>query len=491
MDTFSMTDMGLLRNSNQDSVFCEENPIGRFPNLFLVADGMGGHKAGDLASRLCIAEMVKQIQSSTARTPVSAFEQAIEAANQKVYQCAKEDFDLAGMGTTVVGAMVEDDVAYIANIGDSRFYRLHEHLEQITVDHSLVEEMVQSGEIQKEEMRTHPNKNIITRALGTDDTVRPDCFEVKVEPGDVLLLCSDGLTNMVEDSQIEKIVKEYDYEPNVLAANLKANKTHTVGIVCPTLTSYASSRMMMNIDQFLKKHHYTTIIINTNHDELDEIKSITKLIQLRVDGIILLATSITMAHRDIASKSSVPIVFMAQAYDDGVSVINNDYEAGYKIGEYIYSNGHKNVVYAGVNRKDVAVGVIRRQGVYDGLQDVHPHFLETDFSAEKTMDKLNDYLKNHTCPTAIICATDTIAMGCMKVLKDHGLRIPEDVSVTGFGGYWTSTVMSPALTTIKFHYAHAGQMAGQIILDMIEEKEVERATLIDFTFIEGESVRSI
>ena len=133
---------------------------------------------------------------------------AIEAANQKVYQCAKEDFDLAGMGTTVVGAMVEDDVAYIANIGDSRFYRLHEHLEQITVDHSLVEEMVQSGEIQKEEMRTHPNKNIITRALGTDDTVRPDCFEVKVEPGDVLLLCSDGLTNMVEDSQIEKIVKE-------------------------------------------------------------------------------------------------------------------------------------------------------------------------------------------------------------------------------------------------------------------------------------------
>lgn len=291
--------------------------------------------------------------------------------------------------------------------------------------------------------------------------------------------------------KIEKIVKEYDYEPNVLAANLKANKTHTVGIVCPTLTSYASSRMMMNIDQFLKKHHYTTIIINTNHDELDEIKSITKLMQLRVDGIILLATSITMAHRDITSKSSVPIVFMAQSYDDGVSVINNDYEAGYKIGEYIYSNGHKNVVYAGVSRKDVAVGVIRRQGVYDGLQDVHPYFLETDFSAEKTMDKLNDYLKNHTCPTAIICATDTIAMGCMKVLKDHGLRIPEDVSVTGFGGYWTSTVMSPALTTIKFHYAHAGQMAGQIILDMIEEKEVERATLIDFSFIEGESVRSI
>ena len=85
MDTFSMTDMGLLRNSNQDSVFCEENPIGRFPNLFLVADGMGGHKAGDLASRLCIAEMVKQIQSSTARTPVRALKKGMKAAIRKVY----------------------------------------------------------------------------------------------------------------------------------------------------------------------------------------------------------------------------------------------------------------------------------------------------------------------------------------------------------------------------------------------------------------------
>ena len=220
MDTFSITDMGLLRNSNQDSVFCEENPVGRFPNLFLVADGMGGHKAGDLASRLCIEEMVSQISKSTARTPVSVFEQAIAAANQKVYQCARDDLELAGMGTTMVGAMVEDDTAYIVNIGDSRLYRMHERLEQITVDHSLVEEMVQSGEIQKEEMRTHPNKNIITRALGTDDSVRPDCFEIKVEKGDVLLLCSDGLTNMVEDEEIETILNRHKEDMKLAGENL-------------------------------------------------------------------------------------------------------------------------------------------------------------------------------------------------------------------------------------------------------------------------------
>ena len=198
MNTFSITDTGRVRNSNQDYVFCEENAVGSFPNLFLVADGMGGHK---------VEEMVRQIQATDRKTPVSVLEQAVSAANQKIYQTATQDKALEGMGTTLVGTVIEGDTAYIVNIGDSRLYQLRDSLRQITVDHSLVEEMVQSGEIQKNEMRTHPNKNIITRALGTDTSVRPDCFEIEVQEGDVLLLCSDGLSNMLEDNQIENIVR--------------------------------------------------------------------------------------------------------------------------------------------------------------------------------------------------------------------------------------------------------------------------------------------
>ena len=209
VQSFSITDMGRLRNSNQDFVFCEDNQIGKFPNLFLVADGMGGHQAGDLASRLCIGEVVERMSTSDARTPVSALDEAITLANARVYQQSLQDISFSGMGTTLVGALVEGDTAYVVNIGDSRLYLMHDTLRQITVDHSLVEEMVQSGEIQKEEMRTHPNKNIITRALGTDTLVRPDYFEVKVEEGDVLLLCSDGLTNMVEDLAIEETIREH------------------------------------------------------------------------------------------------------------------------------------------------------------------------------------------------------------------------------------------------------------------------------------------
>lgn len=208
MNTFSITDTGRVRNSNQDCVFCEENAIGSFPNLFIVADGMGGHKAGDTASRMCVEEVVRQIRTTDRKTPVSVFEQATDTANSAIYQRAMKEEALAGMGTTMVGTTIKDDMAYIVNVGDSRLYQLRDGLQQITVDHSLVEEMVQSGEIQKEEMRTHPNKNIITRALGTDDTVRPDCFEIEVREGDVLLLCSDGLSNMLEDNQIERILKE-------------------------------------------------------------------------------------------------------------------------------------------------------------------------------------------------------------------------------------------------------------------------------------------
>lgn len=208
MKTFSKTDTGRLRNNNQDFLFCEENEIGSFPNLFLVADGMGGHRAGDLASRLCVEEVVRVVRTTDRKTPVSVFEQAVDAANQVIYERSMTDRALAGMGTTLVGATVQGDTAYIVNIGDSRLYHMGDILRQITVDHSLVEEMVQSGEIQKEEMRTHPNKNIITRALGTDAVARPDCFEIEVKQGDVLLLCSDGLSNMLDDREIEKILQE-------------------------------------------------------------------------------------------------------------------------------------------------------------------------------------------------------------------------------------------------------------------------------------------
>ncbi len=209
MQTFSITDTGRTRNANQDYVFCAQDAVGSFPNLFVVADGMGGHNAGDTASRMCVEEVVSQIEKSTKVTPIGIFEQAVSAANEKVYQMSMTDTNLEGMGTTIVATSVLGEMAYVINVGDSRLYVYKDSLQQVTVDHSLVEEMVQSGRIQKEDMRTHPNKNIITRALGTNKSVKADCFEINVTEGDVLLLCSDGLSNMLEDNRIEEIIKNH------------------------------------------------------------------------------------------------------------------------------------------------------------------------------------------------------------------------------------------------------------------------------------------
>lgn len=211
MKAFSITDIGAKRKTNQDCVYCEENAVGNFPNLFIVADGMGGHNAGDCASRTCIDSVVEKIAESSRKTPVSCIEEAIFYANEKIYTMAQENTDLEGMGTTFVGAIILGDCLYVANIGDSRLYLLDDkEIRQITEDHSLVEAMIRNGEIERREARFHPNKNIITRAVGTAKQVEADFFEVELKPGNIILMCSDGLSNMMDDDDMMYIIRRYN-----------------------------------------------------------------------------------------------------------------------------------------------------------------------------------------------------------------------------------------------------------------------------------------
>ena len=227
MKTFSMTHVGQRSETNQDYMYTSETSVGRLPDLFLVADGMGGHAAGDYASRFTVEKIVEYVTESEESEPVTVLGEAVRYANEHLLAEANADASKAGMGTTIVAAVVVGDKLYTANVGDSRLYVINqERITQITRDHSLVEEMVQSGKLQKEEMRTHPNKNIITRALGTNPEVKADCFEIEVEEGDVLLLCSDGLSNMMEDKTIEAIIKKNPEDMEQAARQLvdEANK---------------------------------------------------------------------------------------------------------------------------------------------------------------------------------------------------------------------------------------------------------------------------
>lgn len=209
MKFYAITDIGRKRELNEDYIYTSGQPIGALPNLFIVADGMGGHKAGDYASMHTVDRFVEVIRELGEEHGVQdAINEAVTAANAYIYQRSRENSNLSGMGTTLVLASCIGNEAIVANIGDSRLYLVNDDaMTQITRDHSLVEEMVTLGGIDREMARNHPDKNIITRAVGVKEKVAADFFEVDLTKGDKLLLCSDGLTNMLRDEEIYQIIE--------------------------------------------------------------------------------------------------------------------------------------------------------------------------------------------------------------------------------------------------------------------------------------------
>ncbi|HAL02920.1 MAG TPA: Stp1/IreP family PP2C-type Ser/Thr phosphatase [Lachnospiraceae bacterium] len=205
--SYSITDIGRQRQMNQDYVFTSEISVGTLPNLFIVADGMGGYKAGEYASKCTVDTIVNEVSFSNDESPIRLLRNAIQKANSKIRQKSMSDDNYKGMGTTLVAGTFDGEILTVANVGDSRLYLYNGSLKQITTDHSLVEEMIRMGELERERARTHPDKNIITRAVGVVEQVDVDFFEVEdISNGDMILLCSDGLTNMVEDSEISEIL---------------------------------------------------------------------------------------------------------------------------------------------------------------------------------------------------------------------------------------------------------------------------------------------
>lgn len=219
------TDIGQKRNTNQDYLFCSDVPVGAFPNLYIVADGMGGHKAGDHASHFAVERFVQLAEQTKQTNPVTLMRTLLNWINEEVYQEAQSDEAYNGMGTTFVAVTVIDGRGYVVNVGDSRLYHIHkDEIRQVTLDHSLVEELVRRGELTAQEARRHPRKNIITRAVGVSDEILPDFFEIELEPGDYLLLCSDGLSNMIEDEELKDIVNsDRDIDAKVRYLIDKAN----------------------------------------------------------------------------------------------------------------------------------------------------------------------------------------------------------------------------------------------------------------------------
>ena len=204
----SLTDVGMSREMNQDYLYTSEDAVGLLDNLFIIADGMGGHNAGEYASRKAIEMIVSSIRkySGPETDAIVLLRNAIKTANDFIRKKASGDLMYHGMGTTVVAAVISDGKLITANVGDSRLYLVNDSIHQITQDHSLVQEMVRLGELTEEEAVNHPDKNIITRAVGAAEEIEVDFFEADVKQGDYILLCSDGLSNMVNNATIHEVL---------------------------------------------------------------------------------------------------------------------------------------------------------------------------------------------------------------------------------------------------------------------------------------------
>ena len=224
MQVWGITHRGAVRSQNQDAYDARQLEDGRI--IALVCDGMGGARAGNVASTMAVELFMKEFQnrSGDAREE-ERMQRAAALANKEIFQRSIREEDCTGMGTTLVAALVGEREAVILNEGDSRAYHINQDgIVLITRDHSLVEEMVRMGEISKEQARNHPEKNIITKAIGVSDTVEPDYFDTDLQKGECLLMCSDGLSNMVSDGQIKEIVDmrtdlEYCAKELIRAAN--------------------------------------------------------------------------------------------------------------------------------------------------------------------------------------------------------------------------------------------------------------------------------
>ena len=226
MQIFGKTDIGAARHSNQDTFFIEN--LSDDTILAIVCDGMGGAKAGNIASENAVT-MISDYVFKSYSPKMNAFaisdllKNAVVSANIEIYQLAAKNDMLKGMGTTVVAALIRGNDVVVCHVGDSRAYVMNDELSQITRDHSVVQSLVESGKLTPEEAMVHPEKNVITKALGVEADIMPDCCEFTIRDNDKILLCTDGLTNFVEPKDISQILKNNNVQDAAVALIDKAN----------------------------------------------------------------------------------------------------------------------------------------------------------------------------------------------------------------------------------------------------------------------------
>lgn len=315
-----------------------------------------------------------------------------------------------------------------------------------------------------------------------------------VSPSAVSRYLNNGYLSDEKKKAIAKVIERTGYHPSSQAQTLRTKKTKLIGVIIPKIDSDSISQVIAGISEVISAEGYQMLLANTENQTEKELTYIQTFRQNMVDGIILLGTVKTPKHKTVLKNLDLPFVVLGQRSDYGTSIYHDDYLAAFQITEYVIKKGRKNICYLGVTEKDIAVGTERKQGFLDAMSENGLPVSEKSiqigsFYMDNGYTNTPELLADNPGLDAIICATDTIALGAVKYLNQHKIRIPDEVAVTGFGDNKASSVLSPGLTTVHFYYRECGAEGAKMLLEKISDPQAPIKSLkLGFEIIENESV---
>jgi len=315
-----------------------------------------------------------------------------------------------------------------------------------------------------------------------------------VSPAAVSRYLNNGYLSQEKKELIEKVIKETGYKPSQQAATLRTGKTKLIGMIIPKINSSSISRIVAGVSDVLSQEGYQLILANTNNQEDLELDYVETFVKTNVAGIIHLGTIETPRHKKTLKKLQVPIVILGQKVDGASCIYHDDYHAAFSMTELVISKGHKNIGYIGVTDKDRAVGSLRKQGFLDALKEHNlpireDAILTGSFQIENGQKNIPILLERYKGIDAVVCATDTIALGVIKYCNQNQIAVPDKLGVSGFGDSLAASILSPSLTTVHFHYKECGKEGARMLLDLIENPDMpHKSVMLGYDILENESI---
>lgn len=308
---------------------------------------------------------------------------------------------------------------------------------------------------------------------------------------------NQGYVSEEKKEAIRKVVEETGYRPSLQAQMLRTKRTKTIGVIVPKIDSYSVGRVVSGITSVLEEQDYRLLLAVSEQNAEKELEYLTLFDDKQVDGVILFATILSTTLKKKLKQMSVPVVLAGQYLPGCNCVYHDDYHAMYDVTELVLSKGCKNFCYIGVTNRDKAVGAERFRGFQDALATAHVPILEEnaetgEFTIESGYEKMKELYRKHPDVDAVICATDKIAVGAMRYLKEQGKNIGKDVLLTGQGDSILAGNVTPTLTTIHYYYEDSGKKSAQMLLELIKQGKISvREMKLGYELIEKESTKTV